>query len=217
MKTKRRTQGGHRACVSQVWPEAKDFIKVGESTTETRPRIAQLKASLEEQLESLRTLDADILSGLVEQEGVTDKEIAEEVQIAGNLKGETKAIATTLAELLTPKSEDPVSPHPNPPVASGNVATYNNVRAKLPKLEVRRFNGKVDERQEFWECYESSIHSNPNVSDIDKFSYLRGLLGGAARTTIPGLALTAANYEVAIDLLRDLESHVIVTTHFWHE
>jgi len=43
---------------------------------------------------------------------------------------------------------------------------------------------------------------NPNLSDIDKFSYLRGLLGGAARTTIPGLALTAANYEVAIDLLR---------------
>ena len=90
-KTKRRTRGGHRAYVSQVLPEAKGFIKVGESTTETRQRIAQLKASLEEQLESLRMLDAEILSGLVEQEGVTNKEIAEEVQIAGNLKGEIKA------------------------------------------------------------------------------------------------------------------------------
>ena len=82
------------------------------------------------------------------------------------------------------------------------MATNNNVRAKLPKLEVRRFNGKVDEWQEFWDCYESSIHSNPNLLNIDKFSYLRDLLGGAARTTIVGLALTAANYEVAIDLLR---------------
>lgn len=45
-----------------------------------------------------------------------------------------------------PKSEGPVSPHPNPPVASGKVVTNNNVRAKLPKLEVRHFNGKVDER-----------------------------------------------------------------------
>ena len=126
-KTKRRTQGGHRAYVSQVLPEVKGFIKAGESTTETRPRIAQLKASLEEQLESLRTLDAEILSGLVEHEGITDKEIAEEVQIAGNLKGEITAITMTLAELLTPKSESPVSPHPNPPVASGNMATNNNV------------------------------------------------------------------------------------------
>ena len=53
MKTKRRTRGGHRAYVSQVLPEAKGFIKAGEPTTETRPRIAQLKASLEEWLESL--------------------------------------------------------------------------------------------------------------------------------------------------------------------
>ena len=65
VKTKRRTQGGHRAYVSQVWPEAKGFIKVGQSTTETRPRIAQLNASLEEQLESSSLLDVEILSGLV--------------------------------------------------------------------------------------------------------------------------------------------------------
>ena len=142
VKTKRRTRGGHRAYVSQVLPEAKGFIEEGESTTEMRPRNAHFKASLEEQLESLRTLDAQILSGLVEQEGVTDEEIAEEAQIAGKLKGEIKAITTTLAELLTPKSESPVSSHPNPSVASGNVATNNTVRAKLPKLEVRCFNGR---------------------------------------------------------------------------
>ena len=43
------------------------------------------------------------------------------------------------------------------------------MRAKLPKLEVRHFNTKVDEWQEFWDGYESSIHSNPNLSDVDKF------------------------------------------------
>ena len=147
VKTKRKTRGGHKAYVSQVLSEAKVFIEKGESTVETRPRIVQLKASLEEQLESLRKLDAAILSDLVELDGVTDEEIAEEVQIAGNLKGEIKAIITTLAELLTPKSESPASPHQNLPVSSGNVATNSNVRAKLPKLEVRRFNGRVDEWQ----------------------------------------------------------------------
>lgn len=176
VKTKRKIRGGHRAYVSQVLPEAKGFIEAGEPTTETRPRIVQIEASLEEQLESLRKLDAEILSGLVEQEGVTDEDIAEEVHIAGNLKGEIKAITKTLAELLMPKTESPVSPHHNPPVASSNMATNSNVQVKLPKLEVRRFNGKVDEWQEFWDCYQSSIHSNPNLSDIDNFTYLRGLI-----------------------------------------
>ena len=95
-----------------------------------------------------------------------------------------------------------MSPHQSLPVSSGNVATNSNVLAKLPKLEVGRFNGRVDEWQEFWDCYESSIHSNPNLSDVDRFSYLRGLFGGAARTTIAGLALTAANCKAAIDLLK---------------
>jgi len=34
------------------------------------------------------------------------------------------------------------------------------------------------------------------------FSYLHGLLEGAVRTTIAGLALTAANYKIAIDSLK---------------
>ena len=82
------------------------------------------------------------------------------------------------------------------------MATNSNMGVKLPKLEVRHFNGKVQEWQEFWDCHESSIHLNQNLSSINKFSYLRGLLGGAPTTTIAGLALTTANYGVAIDLLR---------------
>jgi len=87
VKTKRKTRGGHKAYVSQVLPEAQVFIEKFESIAETRLRIAQLKASHEEQLE--------ILSDLVELEGVSVEEIAE------NIKGEIKAIITTLAELLT--------------------------------------------------------------------------------------------------------------------
>ena len=50
-----------------------------------------LKCRLKNSLKNYERWTQEILSGLVEQEGVTDKEIAEEVQIAGNLKGEIKA------------------------------------------------------------------------------------------------------------------------------
>lgn len=95
VKTKRKTRGGHKAYVSQVLPEAKGYLEA-QPTAESRLRIAQLKAALEEQLENLRKLDEEILRNLVEVEGVTDEDIAEEVQIAGNLKGEIKAITSSL-------------------------------------------------------------------------------------------------------------------------
>ena len=207
---KRKSRGGHRAYVNQVLPQAKELV-AGQYTVETRPRIAQLKASLEEQLTCLRQLDEEILRDLVDEEGVTDGDIAEEVQVAGNLKGDISATIAALAELLKQKPPSSQQEHPQSAgVSEGTPATIQNVRVKLPKLEVKRFNGKIEEWQEFWDCYESSIHSNTALSSVDKFSYLRGLLGGAAKTAISGLALTTANYQVAIDLLKDRFGKAIV-------
>lgn len=89
VKSKRRTRGGHKAYLKQVLPEAKGYLE-GQPTEESKFRIAQLKASLEEQLENLRKLDEEILTNLVGVEGVTEEEIADEVQTAGNLKGKIK-------------------------------------------------------------------------------------------------------------------------------
>ena len=99
VKAKRKSRGGHRAYVNQVLPEAKE-LAAGQCTAETRPRITQLKASLEEQLTCLRQLDEEILRDLIDVEGVTDEDIAEEAQVAGNLKGDINAPIAALAELL---------------------------------------------------------------------------------------------------------------------
>ena len=76
-------------------------------------------------------------------------------------------------------------------------------RVKLPKLEVRKFVGKLEEWQEFWDSFESAIHLNDSLSKVDKFSYLRGLLVGPARSAIVGFKLTSANYESAVELLKN--------------
>ena len=41
------------------------------------------------------------------------------------------------------------------------------IRAKLPKLEVKRFGGNVCKWQEFWDSFESSIHKNECLSDVN--------------------------------------------------
>jgi deoxyribodipyrimidine photolyase len=72
---------------------------------------------------------------------------------------------------------------------------------KLPKLEIKKFDGNLAKWREFWDSYECAIHKNDKLSEIDKFSYLRGLLEGQASTEIAGFALTGVNYKEAVDLL----------------
>ncbi|CAB4032310.1 Hypothetical predicted protein, partial [Paramuricea clavata] len=80
--------------------------------------------------------------------------------------------------------------------------TSGSVRVKLPKLEVKKFKGSVFEWQEFWDAFESSIHTNVGLSDVDKFSYLKGLVEEPAKSAISGFSLTAANYGSAVELLK---------------
>ena len=58
--------------------------------------------------------------------------------------------------------------------------------------------------QEFWDNFSSSVHENSGLNDIDRFVHLRSLVEGTAYDTIAGLALTAANYKAAVDLLKQL-------------
>ena len=47
-----------------------------------------------------------------------------------------------------------------------------------------------------------AIHSNSSLSDIEKFNYLRTFLQGPALEAIAGLTLTAANYQEAVEVLK---------------
>ena len=46
----------------------------------------------------------------------------------------------------------------------------SSVRARLPKLKVRKFGGNISARQEFWDSFESAINRNETLAEIDKFS-----------------------------------------------
>ncbi|KAL5476354.1 hypothetical protein EMCRGX_G026289 [Ephydatia muelleri] len=47
-----------------------------------------------------------------------------------------------------------------------------------------------------------AIHSNTELSNIDKFNYLNSLLEKGATDAVAGLALTSANYEEAVSVLK---------------
>ena len=58
-------------------------------------------------------------------------------------------------------SGSPPSPLNQNVVENGATSSsVNPARVKLPRLEVRKFSGKLEEWQEFWDSFESAIHSN---------------------------------------------------------
>lgn len=73
---------------------------------------------------------------------------------------------------------------------------------KFPKLDIIAFSGDKLKWVEFWQSFESSDR-NRNLSDVDKFNYLRSKLVGEAKSAIAGLALSNENYGVAIQILKD--------------
>ena len=87
---------------------------------------------------------------------------------------------------------------------------------RLPKIELKTFGGQIIKWQEFWDTFEATIHDNPSLQPIEKFNYSRTQLENEALKSIAGVELTNANYDAAINLLK--ESHgnnqLIVNTHY---
>ena len=83
---------------------------------------------------------------------------------------------------------------------------------QLPKLSLPIFTGNILEWQTFWDSFESSVHHNDSLSDIQRFSYLRSLLQGDAARVIEGFPLTHTNYKHAVELLKERfgQEHQIV-------
>ena len=206
----KKVRAGHRIFLAKVVEEVEERLH-DEYAAIGKAELLKWKASLKEQLEKILPLDEQILAELGADEKVTEEEVAEEIERSGRLKADATQALASIEERLTEQAVPPgSSPAPqdnqmSPSLSQGYNSPGNQqkaVRAKLPKLEVKKFSGKLGEWQEFWDSFESAIHLNDGLSNVDKFSYLRSLLLEPARSAIGGFALTSANYESAIELLK---------------
>ena len=68
-------------------------------------------------------------------------------------------------------------------------------KIRLPQLEVPAFHGNFKEYPTFWTTYNSLIHSNSQLSNTDKFLFLKQALKGPAAALIGTMPLIGENYE----------------------
>ena len=145
---------------------------------------------------------------------VLGEEGPDEQQLSDRLTVEDKfyAAVAKAAGFLEPS----VSPAHSTAFASGRsdpelVASEVNFRGfprrapinvRLPQLTIPEFSGAYEQWASFYDAFQTLIHDNEALNDVQRFHYLASALRGDAAQVISAIERTSANYPLALELLR---------------
>lgn len=106
-----------------------------------------------------------------------------------------------------------------PPSDANSVSSVNNKpNVKLPKIDLPRFGGYFKDWPAFIDLYNSLIHSNSSLSEIEKFQYLQTSLTKEPLELIRGFSLSADNYILAYSaLIKQYENKRKLVSSYWEE
>ena len=203
LNRKKRSRGAYRShCMKLEDVILHTINNYDPEDNQTLTKVNALKTNYETQLEKIRILDDDI-ADLIDEENI-EEELAQSLLA----KDKSYEILATINSFICKLSISTTLPSPSTTSAS-------SLRVRLPKLELKRFDGNILNWQTFWDRFSSSVHNQENISDIDKFSYLKGLLSDSANECISGLTLSSGNYEAAVNILKDRYANpqVIISAH----
>ncbi|XP_062538371.1 uncharacterized protein LOC134206659 [Armigeres subalbatus] len=148
--------------------------------------VAESKESSEE-----RTARLEILAERRCKESA--EVIAETEDVYCDLRSSLRSLKNESTPGTAPAVQTPVASLP---------AVNPTSTVKLPELRLPSFSGRLREWVTFRDMFQSLIHRNRQLSDMDKFSYLRSSLVGEALQEVTALEMTSANYAIAWDLLQ---------------
>ena len=88
----------------------------------------------------------------------------------------------------------------------------------LPKIKLPKFSGNVIEFQTFWEQFESAVHDDNTLSNIQKLTFLRSCLEGEAAKLVSKVPNVGTSYESVIKTLKDNydDKHIKTIAHVNH-
>lgn len=86
--------------------------------------------------------------------------------------------------------------------SSSNSVPWAPNRARLPPITIPEFDGNLQNWEPYYDCFRSMIHEDSSYTAIQKFYYLRAGLSGQALDLVKSVPMTDANYEVAVQLLK---------------
>ena len=212
---KKKIRGAHRTSATRLMGQAGALI---EGTPVNADELTLLQTNLSTKLMTLEALKTEIVE--LTPEGQLEEEIGRADEYSENIQRTLlqirKALKTLPPPIMPPRDLPPPTPrhgsplrdsptlHPlsDPDTSTAGGGAVASSKVKLPKISLSHFKGNPIYWTAFWDAYESTVHLNSALSDVDKFNYLQSLLEKSAYEAIAGLTLSSANYSEAIEILK---------------
>ena len=134
---------------------------------------------------------------------------------------ETRSIVSTSSSsdfnTVSNRSVSPVSARADPPSQNKDLleamtsvmrqAARDSARlerhAAIPPLPVATFDGDPMQWESFWDDFNTRVHQAPNLTPCDRMRHLKKCLKGSALQVMEKYPITAANYYIVIQELKD--------------
>ncbi|XP_036143402.1 uncharacterized protein LOC118645800 [Monomorium pharaonis] len=88
------------------------------------------------------------------------------------------------------------------PIASTEGYVRDLSQVHLPKIAIPKFSDDYQEWYPFYNTFQSIVHNNTNLTNIQRFHYLISSLEGDAAHIIQSIKITPENYQEAMTLLK---------------
>jgi hypothetical protein len=207
LKKLKRSRAGVRSGVTRHVRKAKEILESYDSTNEGE--LEAICSWLLGRMDDLKTTDERILELMSADETVEEGLIAEEVDSASDVILSVNEVLFGINKLLRSKVDGEGG-------GGDEVSTFSSsrLRVKLPKIELEKFSGDPKKWISWWDSFDSVIHKN-DLSNVDKFNYLRSLLMGDALSAIAGLSPSNENYKNAIEILTERfgKKVIVISSH----
>jgi len=208
-------RAGHRGYATKLTNEARALLE-DDANQGTVSRARNIIELLRKRIEIIGNLD-EIIVNHVEIEDV-EQEVFETSELEQKLNETLQELNRFVNFARNPNEEIPVTDENNsdgPPISPPSPVRnqqsevrqeHNSIasapKVRLPKITLPRFKGEMTKFTPFWDVFESNIHNNVTLSTVDKFTYFKSCLEGEAARAVEGISVTDANYNIAIDIIK---------------
>ena len=200
----RKTRQGHKLCVTNLIKTSRKLIEqIKEDQDDAKlVKLESKRNTLIKQTEEVKQKDeieTEIMKTCEEiLKVIKEDEIETEIMKTCDFTEETEQLLVIIDKLfkentqISCTTEGPKLMNPSHSPSTG-VSDNSKDKIKLPKLEIKKFSGNPGEWVTFWDSFQSAIRTNEQLTDTQKFQYLKMYVDKTATDTISGLQLTSSN------------------------
>ena len=206
---KKKVRTGHRCHLKKMCTTVDNILKEYNPSLESE--LLSIRECLVRKAAVISKLDEELLDSIEDE-----NEIAKEINAAEEFQNFVRKKGIEIEQFLSRiKDEENRNRMPALEQPIPIIRERDKVRVKLPKLQIEKFSGDPKQYRAFRDAFDLVANENNDLTDVEKFTYLRSYLTGDALRLQAGLALTSSNFRVALELLerRFGTKQVIINSH----